>query len=301
MLDKFFKRSSSMNMMNQIKQYAEFWKTYRFRPPEDNLKIHENHIRLIKDEEDPNVLVLGATPELRMIALENRCRVTAVDESMIIINAMYDFMDYSNVSEDREVIIKSDWLNMPLEMHNYDLAIGDGSLNELSTLEDYEKLLIKIKDLLKPYGYFSIRIGVIPDDWSKINLIELIKERRNESKGKNFWEIYNPDLALRMMFSLDSFDEETYQMTYEKTIKELTGLCRDKKITKEEFEAFLWMYGLDRNLFPLDSIPQFWIESIRTFTRERLVEELLVKHFNIVSRIKEPNVPAYIFLLRSKK
>jgi len=289
-----------MDRIDQIKQYAEFWRTYRFRLPESNLRIHENHIRLIKEKVDPSVLILGATPELRMISLENRCRVTAVDESMTIINAMYDFMDYSEVSEDGEVIVKSDWLNMPLEKYSYDLAIGDGSLNELPALEDYEKLLIKIKDLLKPYGYFSTRIGVIPDDWSKVNLIEVLKEKRKELKEKNFWEIYDPDLAVRMMFSLDSFDEETYQMTYEKTIEELSGLYREKTITKEEFEAFLWMYGLDKSQFPFDSIPKFWMECIRTFPRERLVEELLVKHFNIVSKINEPNVPAYVYLLRSK-
>lgn len=292
--------SNSIDMNDQIKKYAEFWRTYRFRPPESNLRIHENHIRLIKEKVDPSVLILGVTPELRMISLENRCRVTAVDESMIIINAMYDFMDYSKVSEDGEVIVKSDWLNMPLETHSYDLAIGDGSLNELPALEDYEKLLIKIKVLLKPHGYFSTRIGVIPNNWSKVNLIKVLKEKRKGLKEKNFWEIYDPDLALRMMFSLDSFDEETYQMTYEKTIEELTGLYREKKITKEEFEAFLWMYGLDKSQFPFDSIPKFWMECIRTFPRERLVEELLVKYFNIVSKINEPNVPAYVYLLRSK-
>jgi cyclopropane fatty-acyl-phospholipid synthase-like methyltransferase len=272
----------------RVKQYVEYWKIQKaFRPTPEVLEVYEAHMKMISGRDDPYVLILGVTPELRMLALNHGCRVTAVDFDMVVVSAMSDFMDYTKVDQRKEIILKCDWLTMPLEKHSYDLILADGSFNVLTNLTDYEKLLTKIYELLKPNGYVSTRIGVCPDNWTPTKVIDILKEHR--IRVGNFVNVSkSPELTFKMMFSLEAYDEKSSQMSYDKLLEEIRRLFENQKITKNEFDNLLESYSFLR----------FWKEMTVTLPRKETAEELFMKQFAMISKSKDPKIPPYTYLLK---
>jgi SAM-dependent methyltransferase len=280
-----------LNTTDESRQFATFWKTFKYRPTASILKTHEDEITRTRKAigNDPNILVLGATPELRTLALKNHCKVTSVDHSMTVINAMAEFMD-SGLDQRREVVVKCDWVDMPLEWRAYDLVLGDGSLNELASLQEYDRLLKKLKDLLKPSGRISFNLGVLPDDWLPTEVVDTLKRARTGSKGKSPFEVFRPFEIVKMMFSLEAYDAKSSQISYERLVEQLKRDLKKGEIRKSEFNLFLNAYGLDET-YPLAVIPSFWMKSIRTFPHKGEAEKLLKKHFHVVAKMSQPEAP----------
>lgn len=274
----------------RVKQYVEYWKIDKvFRPTPEVLEVYEDHVKMISGRDDPNVLILGVTPELRMLALNHGCRIVAVDFDMVVVNAMSDFMDYTKVDQRKEIILKCDWLTMPLEKHSYDLILADGSFNVLTNLTDHEKLLTKIYELLKPIGYVSIRIGFYPDNFTRTKIIDILKEHR--IRDGNFMNVRkSPELIFKMMFSLEAYDEKSSQMSYEKLLEELRRLFENQMITKNEFDKLLEPFSFLR----------FWKKRTVTFRRKETAEELFMKQFTMISKSKDPKIHGYTYLLKSE-
>jgi hypothetical protein len=217
---------------------------------------------------------------------------------------MNEFMDYPKIDENREVIVKCNWLNMPLESNSHDLVLGDGSLNELATLQDYEKLMVKLKAILKPHGYLAIRVWSIPNDLVPVRLIDIIEDYR-KSKGRDYWKDLNSDMFLKMRFCLETFEEKSGQMTYKRLIEEFRRLHNKGKITNSESKVFMRfiIYSSIKEDYLITSIPSFWIESIRTFFQIEVIESYLNRHFNIISKIDDPTARFWvpkIYLLKPK-
>jgi cyclopropane fatty-acyl-phospholipid synthase-like methyltransferase len=274
----------------RVKQYVEYWKTQKaYRPTPEALEVYGDHMKMISGRDDPKVLILGVTPELRMLALNHGCRVTAVDFDMVVVSAMSDFMDYTKVDQRKEIILKCDWLTMPLEKHSYDLILADGSFNVLTNLTDYEKLLTKINEFLKPNGYVSIRIGGCPDNWTPTKVIDILNEHR--IRVGNFMNVSkSPELTFKMMFSLEAYDEKSSQMSYDKLLEEIRRLFENQKITKNEFDNLLESYSFLR----------FWKKRTVTLPRKETAEELFMKQFTMISKSKDPKIPVYTYLLKSE-
>ncbi|MEM2936114.1 MAG: class I SAM-dependent methyltransferase, partial [Candidatus Bathyarchaeia archaeon] len=103
--------------------------------------------------DDPKMVVLGVTPELRKLGHKYGYQVTCVDFSPMWINAMDILMGEEG---ERDIIVRCNWLETPLEKGRYDVVVGDGSINMVE-LKDWDRLLKIIHDLLKPGGYFITR------------------------------------------------------------------------------------------------------------------------------------------------
>jgi SAM-dependent methyltransferase len=284
-----------MSESDQIKQFVGYWKdsSAHFRPTPESLKLYEDHIATISSRKDAQVLLLGVTPELRMLALKNGCRVTAVDYNAIAIQAMDEFMDYTSLDRSREEIVECNWLDMSFEDHSYDISLGDGSLNMLTNIENFEKILIILKNLLRPDGYFSTKVGIYPDTWTQKSILDIIEEYRANLPGKTIPEFFSPEFVFNLMFSLEAHDEKTSQMSYTNLIQTLKKSYEEEKMSKSEFEF------LDQNWI---TFFQFWkeigMDMVQIFPKREHLESLLEKYFLIISRTEDANIPLYF--LKSK-
>lgn len=105
-------------------------------------------------------LVLGVTPEMRQLALENSYELISIDIDKNMINAMKSLVAIKG----RERIINDNWLSLEKYFSNncFNLILADGSFNNLS-YEDYGKLFNILNKLLKDDGIFIIRYLTIAE------------------------------------------------------------------------------------------------------------------------------------------
>lgn len=266
----------------------EWWRNSKFRPA-GAIPFYERHLENLRDRSDPHVLVLGVTPELRMLALRKGCRVTAVDISMVMLNAMSEFMDYSGLDKTRETVVHGDWLSVPLEKHGYDLAMGDGFLNCLDNLRDYETLLARLRDLLKPDGYVSTRISNLPDTWNPMNILELLEDYGNSRTGNPHPGCFDLQLSLRLALSTDSFSEQSGRWSWKKVIGKLRKLEEEGRISNEIFKPVLdYFYDM----------PRFWTIRDRTMPRRHVLEGYLRKDFDVVECVNMGGAATNMYLLK---
>jgi len=121
-------------------------------------------------EEQPsyNVLVLGATPEIRdMLAQDKRINVFLVDITMDMIMSMTQLMDYTN---DSEVWIKSNWLNMPLPDNYFDAILSDLVICNVDE-KSHDIFFKEILRILKKDGHWLNRVYFV-DNNTKIRKLE---------------------------------------------------------------------------------------------------------------------------------
>lgn len=94
------------------------------------------------------VLLLGVTPELAQ-AFEH---VLGVDKN----KAMIDHAWPGDTSTRKA--LHEDWLDLRSPESHFAAAVGDGSLNALSSLREVRLVLERVVDLLAPYGHFACRL-----------------------------------------------------------------------------------------------------------------------------------------------
>lgn len=230
-------------------------KYYPSAPSEEELKIIEEHFnKIIKKR--ARVLVLGATPGLRDIAIKHNCELTSVDINMDSFFSMNKLMDYKS---DKEIIIKGNWLTVPLPNKYFDVILGDHVFNNVS-YEEHDALFKKLRTLLKPEGYLIIRNVVIALSIKTIDTKKIVNDFR---LGKIKW------LDLKYLiryFNSDSWTKwynpktrESYWKMYFDYIKELyeKGIMNKQEfdsinreacdlvsimLTKNEFESIIKKY-----------------------------------------------------------
>lgn len=183
------------------------------------------------------VIVLGATPELRDIALEYGCEVVTVDLSLEQILKMTELMKHRN--QPNEIIVRCNWLRLAdiLKNQNFDLIIGDGCFINLS-LKGEEKLAKVCQSLLKKDGCFLIRETVIISKEKKPSSFYIEKYRQGRMKF--------PDLYINLaLYATDIkiWNPKTRQFSYiifSKTIKNLyrKGILNKKELKKLEKFVF---------------------------------------------------------------
>jgi len=103
------------------------------------------------------VLVLGATPEIRDLIALCGGRATIVDISTGMINAMKNLLLEAKPEE--EIVVVSDWCSLLLPDNTFDLVIGD-VIWWLLSVQNQGRLALKILTLLKKDGLFVSRMHV---------------------------------------------------------------------------------------------------------------------------------------------
>jgi len=205
-------------------------------------------------------LVLGATPELRDLVLELGGELVAIDISWEMIQKTIPLMKYQN--HPREIIIRANWLDNPLEGNNFDVILGDViTLNMPHS--DQNRFFKEIKRLLKPEGFIILRETVINP---KRKIRKLREIDFDFLLNKIHWFDMFLDFALYSDILSKIYTPKTGLFEAEKFLKELRKAYLEGKISKKSLGLCEWYRG----------------SGGRTVWSEPKFEKLFKKYFKLI-------------------
>ncbi len=154
--------------------FWHLWRNLSFphRPTRREIDIYRDFIGEGVREE-ANVLILGATPELRDCAAELGMQPILVDRSYDMLYGMLRFTKKAVPAN--ETWLKADWLTVPLPEQSFDVVLGDLSLRQLAP-EWQGGLLLRIVQLLRPGGKLILRHHNIDPLYRGMSYEEIFKE-----------------------------------------------------------------------------------------------------------------------------
>ena len=187
--------------MSSKKQVAEPWKdflkrwqkiTSPTRPTLKEIKTYEKFGLSNLKKKEADVLILGATPEIRdMLAKYKNAQVCLIDINLEAILAM-TFLMKNKKAKENEVWMRANWLKAPLPKNYFDLIYGDFVICNVP-FRSQDKFLKNISRWLKPNGLFISKIlGFKPEyqDLSLKEFCDMFKNKPINLKTTNlFWEI----------------------------------------------------------------------------------------------------------------
>ncbi|MFA4833824.1 MAG: class I SAM-dependent methyltransferase [Patescibacteria group bacterium] len=185
----------------------------------------------LKNKKNPFVLVLGATPELRDLAIKLGAFCVAADVSANNLEKLTEVMKFKN--SDKNLFIKTDWLMLGkiFKPRIFDAVLADASLNNFPP-KKHEQIFKDINSLLKPGGRFLAKNLVYLPEKPKDNLFEI--QKKYDSGGIDWlWLIVH--LGLYGDF-YQLYDRQNKALFFGKLLKELLSLERAGKfkIKKED-------------------------------------------------------------------
>ncbi len=112
--------------------------------------------------EDRAAIVLGMTPELRLLLARRFAQVYAVDASRRAIEVYRDWLDGEHRA--RETIVHGSWFDLAQYVPGGAAVVaGDGVFGNLPDVSAHRKLMDVIASVLLPGGRFVTRMAMIPD------------------------------------------------------------------------------------------------------------------------------------------
>lgn len=218
------KQTQAKEAVGHFQKIAQHWKIISdppVRPSKKEVEIYEKLFKRLVKGEEKNVLIFGATPELRDLALKYKTNVTSADISLEMLNAMNLLMEQD---WHKEIILKCDWLKMPLQDNCYDIAMGDNYLNMLRWLQ-FEPMVKETHRLLKPGGNLITAVLIYSGESRSIEELTKLYEKGQLTIG---------DL---LSFSMDAtHDPKTKETSVPRHFKELDRLFKLGKIRKKTLE-----------------------------------------------------------------
>ena len=177
------------------------------------------------------VIVLGATPELRDMALGYGCELVTVDLSLEQILKMTELMKHRN--QPNEIIVRCNWLCLAdiLKNQNFDLIIGDGCFVNLS-LRGQKELAKVCQRLLKKDGCLLIRDAVVDLKRQKKPSSFYIKKYRQR-------KMKFPDLYINFCLypkDIEIWNPKTKEFLYNNFFNKIKKLYRKKILNEKEFK-----------------------------------------------------------------
>lgn len=157
------------------------------RPCPDQIKSWEKIIKKLLPL-GGQALILGATPELRDLALKNNFFTWAIDYDRLMMRGMTKLMKYADAKKEKRIV--ADWREIKLPKNYFDLIMADASLNNVLSASGNQKVLKLIERSLKIEGICLMR-----------NLVALsIKKPKNIEYWYNL--IKNNKLKIHTDFNL---------------------------------------------------------------------------------------------------
>jgi len=215
--------------MENIKQIVKILKRLKFpaKPTKKQLLLYKEAVyKTCVLQKQPEVLILGATPELRDLCIKHNCKVTAVSPGKIALEAMTYMMEHKDHPNNKA--IESNWTNIPLPNNSCDLALTDMALT-CNPIKKHDPILKEVQRILKPSGFFFIRSYDMLEHESKLDPDELLKQWRTR-------EIVTEDfIYLSPRISLD----ENNNISQAKNLEIFKQFCQEKKLTKKEIAILI--------------------------------------------------------------
>lgn len=128
----------------------------------DALEIAAYAAALPVGVENQAAVVLGMTPELRLLVARRFAQVYAVDASRRAIAVYRDWLD--DEYRARETIVHGCWFGLPHYVPGgVAVVVGDGAFGNLPDVSAHRELVDVIASVLRPGGRFITRMAMIPD------------------------------------------------------------------------------------------------------------------------------------------
>jgi ubiquinone/menaquinone biosynthesis C-methylase UbiE len=237
-------------------------------PTDEELAIYKKYAVLASRYSKNNGLVLGATPELRDIMIDENLICYAVDMSKQVSDLYSSLMNNKNHKNSKMII--DNWLDMKFDDNFFSIAMADASFCNLPTVEINEKLVKKLSDIVCPKGYVVTR-NISLATIKRVPVKELVMRYRDKKIG--FADFL---MALRTVAYLGRiYNQETYQYDAKKNFEIIEEEYKQGILNKEEFDAII---GYKNNI-----INTFYPEKefIRMFEKKgfKLVERFEGKSF----------------------
>jgi len=244
-----------------LKGLLKKWEKTRepIRPSESELHFYESFVTKISGLENPEMLILGATPELRDMGIKYGMKPVCADIEKPIWETMKHFMK----EQGEEELILCDWLELP-EDRKFDLILGDGPFNMLAE-EKGDPFFESVAKVTKDDGLIVQRIITFND---KLTL-EDFKRAVRDFRG-NHSEL---SLYANTVFLANSIGKSTYPHL---TQLEIFEQVLSKYLTKDELDEVI------PNLLPI---------KINLPSRTDL-KAMLEKHF-VLEQVRESKGPGY--------
>ncbi|MFH1771081.1 MAG: class I SAM-dependent methyltransferase [archaeon] len=194
-------------------------------PDESEIKVFEKYLKeAINNKSKPKALILGATPELRDIAIEYGLETVTVDISENLAIALTKAMKHRDSPLNK--ILIGDWLNMDniFEKDSFDVIMGDASLNNVP-IEKYDEIMGICKYLLKKGGFFIHR-QLVYDPSVKNQSYDSLIERLNKNELSCVGFIVQ--LGLYTKLKKDFLDKENKMISWKHATETTIDSFKDK-------------------------------------------------------------------------
>ena len=206
--------------LSQWKIIADKWKysSPPSIPSKEDLEIYKSFLEDYKG----NLLVLGATPQLRDLVFELGFNTYTIDINREMILAMNKLRKYK---DEKEIVKIANWLNTPFKNDFFDIIVGDCVLFNIE-FDRKETFLKEVKRILKKDAYFITRT---------MHLWKTFKKRDNEEILKSFVESESDQYSqlcqeLMMNNQEGTFDFKAVKKALEKYWKDGKYAHKNKKI-----------------------------------------------------------------------
>jgi len=182
----------------------------------------------------PRVLILGATPELRDLAIKLGCQTLAIDISWDMLAKMADVMKYK--TDPKNLSARADWFTLAdiFKNFSFDAILADCSLNNVPA-KSYSLVIKNILLLLKPGGAFITKHFVYMFERPKDGIESLQKKY---SSGRLNWIWLVIHLGPYSLWHKQLYNQKTNSYIIGDGIKLLGGWLKSEKfkLTKTDLK-----------------------------------------------------------------
>lgn len=242
------------------------------RPSQEEIDFYMNHVESFSDGYNSKILILGATPELRDIALKYGKNRVGCDIDDRIWEVMKIFMKESG----KEKFIHSDWLTMP-EDEKFDIILGDCSVNMLPS-DSVEPFIQKTARLVQDKGMVIQRIGTSFKKYTVEDFAKAMEDYRTNQYPMSIWRF-----TVMLACSINSYyyPEHTHLKIYEKELF--------KYLTEDEIQG----------------VRPFLPDRIIYFPEKQSLEETFNKYFEVDEIVESKGMgywsTMYTYVMRKRK
>lgn len=188
--------------------------------------------KALKGKKSPWVLVLGATPELRDLAIRLGATTVGVDISQYMLEAMNKVMKYKD--SPKNLMAKVDWLKLDelFQESSFDVVLADASLNNVPP-EGHDQVLKNVNLLLKPGGFFTTRNYVYLPDKPK-DSFEQLQKKYNQGKLDWLWVTIHAGQYTKWQKKV--YNPKTKKLIFGKVLDLFFELIKQKKFKMRKFD-----------------------------------------------------------------